>query len=155
MRRGLMGLIAVFSVTLGACQPSETFCRQRYDCQTELGIDYEDDYIEICKAQQDANQEILRASTESECTDLANAELALMTCLANPLLSCDEFADFTNHASSTVCREAHDFYRDALAAADEGRKCDGIDDDAPPEPGVDAGSSLDDAGPNDGPTAGT
>lgn len=116
----------------------EAACQKEYDCQAETGRALEDDYVAVCKARQEGYQNVLRQNAEQVCEDLANAELALQTCLENLLLTCEERASYDLDPDSEVCGSMRKMRDDALEAANFGLACDGVrDDEAPSESGAD------------------
>ncbi|HEY4220982.1 MAG TPA: hypothetical protein VGO62_06560 [Myxococcota bacterium] len=79
-------MIALVAGLAGACA-DQSFCAKKQQCNDKLN----DDDQAVCVAQADRNINMLRANSESECQDLANAELDLESCASS--LSCSDFND--------------------------------------------------------------
>ena len=121
MRR-LLVLLPVVVVAAAGCPATQAFCEKQFECKDELGLSLEDDFVDVCVAQTDGQLATLRANAEPECEDLANAQTALSACLIT--LDCDKIAD------DDECKEFREGLQDALDAADNGAKCDAIEDAA-------------------------
>ncbi|MBI1947748.1 MAG: hypothetical protein HYS27_18815 [Deltaproteobacteria bacterium] len=125
-----LGLTALWCA---GCNPAESICQKEYDCQDELGLTLEDDYVDVCAASRAGANNALRQSAEQECEDLANAQLAVATC--ESALSCEDLA--ASRAAmldeADKCKDLRQGAVDAAEAADGGATCDGIGD--PPAEG--------------------
>lgn len=119
MRR-LFLLLPVVVVAAAGCPATQAFCEKQFECQDDLGLKLEDDYVDVCVAQTDGNLAALRANAEPECEDLANAQVALAGCLLT--LDCDKIAD------EDECKDFRKGVADALDATDGGAACDAIED---------------------------
>jgi hypothetical protein len=121
MRRALFALsAAAVVVTAAGCPATQAFCEQQFKCREELGLELEDDFVDVCVAQTDGEQATLRANAEPECEDLANAQTALAACLQT--LDCDKIAD------EDECKDFRKGVADALDDTDGGAACDAIED---------------------------
>ena len=121
----LLGLVAV-----SGCNPAEAICQKEYDCQDELGMSLEDDYVEICAAGHEGTNNALRKSAEQECEDLANAQVALAGC--ESVLACEDLAKSRGAplTDDDNCKDLRQGAVDALTAAEGGATCDGVADAA-------------------------
>ena len=122
--------VAVFAAQ--SCSPAEGLCQKEFDCQAELELDLEDDYVAVCKAGLEGENNRLRQNAEKPCEDLANAAAALATCEA--VLGCADLAASRQEplSDNDKCKDLRQGVVDALDAADGGAACDAITD-APAE----------------------
>lgn len=111
---------------------AQQVCEKEFACQEELGIDYDDDYVDVCVATREGQDKVLRANAEPECRALADATSQLAACEA--VLSCEDLAASRAAAGADAdtdadkCKDLRKIYTDALADADLGLACDGIDE---------------------------
>lgn len=117
----LASVVAALSV---GCSSSQGVCQKQYDCQDELGLKLEDDYVEVCVAFNDGGQDGLRANAEKECTALADARAALNVCQG--ALSCEDYKKSVTEpgADGDPCKDLSKALVDAQK--DASNKCDGI-----------------------------
>ena len=113
---------------LGGCNPAEGLCQKEYDCQEELGLSLEDDYVAVCAAGHEGANRALRANAEKECEDLANAQVALAGC--ESVLDCETLAKSRGAplTDDDSCKDLRQSLVDALGEAEGGAACDGVDD---------------------------
>ena len=123
-------LLAATALGSVSCNPAESICQKEYDCQEELGMSLEDDYVDVCAASHGGQNNALRQNAEQECEDLANALLAVVTC--ESALSCEDLAASRGAplTDDDKCKDLRQGAVDALEAADAGAACDGVDHDA-------------------------
>ena len=122
-------LLAATALGSVSCNPAESICQKEYDCQEELGMSLEDDYVDVCAAARGGANNALRQNAEQECEDLANAQLAVVTC--ESALSCEDLAASraTPLTDDDKCKDLRQGAVDALEAAEGGATCDGVDHD--------------------------
>ena len=124
---GALGLSAFLSAS---CNPAEAICQKEYDCQDELGMSLEDDYVDVCQAGHQGENNALRQSAEQQCEDLANAMVAIATC--ESVLACEDLATSRGAplTDDDKCKDVRQGMVDALEAAGGGADCDGGADEA-------------------------
>ena len=125
-----MSLIAITGVALiQACSAYDGLCKKQFECQEELKLNLDDDFVDICAAQASGSEAVLRKSAEPECGKLADARLALVACQS--VLGCEDFAKSVQEAGSDddKCKDFSKGLTEAVEAADFGLACDGIEDD--------------------------
>lgn len=120
MRMRLFFVVSAVVVGASACPATQAFCEKEFECQDELGVEFEDDFVDVCVAQTDGQQAALRANAEPECEALANANQALAACLIT--LDCEKFVD------PDECKDFRKGQADALEDADGGAACDAVAD---------------------------
>lgn len=86
MLRSALFLSATLAIT--SCSPSEGYCAKSVECSDDSEEEKADDQA-ICAKQFDGLLGALRANTEPECSQLADALDAQNACKA--ALTCDEF----------------------------------------------------------------
>ena len=124
MQKLVVSSFALVAVLVSAGCPSiKELCQKEYDCQDELGVPLEDDYVAVCETATQGQLQALRKNAEQECEDLAGAEEALATCLLT--LDCEQFAEYRSNPTSDSCKEARENRMAKFEAAEFGAKCDG------------------------------
>lgn len=113
----------VLFATIVGCNPAEGVCQKEFDCQTELKLHLEDDYVAVCAAEKEGVNNALRKNAERECKDLADAQVTLATCEST--LSCADIAK-DRSGGDTLCKSSFDDLVKKTVAA--GTKCDAIVD---------------------------
>jgi hypothetical protein len=136
MRTFIIAASLALTAAIFGCNPAEGLCQKQFDCHEQLGLNLEDDYVEVCAAELEGQNNALRKNAEKECKDLADAQVALATCLST--LSCDDLKK-AQDGGDTLCKDVQKDFSDKNTAADNGAKCDGIDDDAGEGEGEGAG----------------
>lgn len=130
MNRIALAFAAGSFFALSACNAFEGSCQKQFECQDELGQSLEDDFVQVCSKTNDGLNQALRANAEKECTDLANAQVALAACLS--LLDCETLKKSVD-GEDDPCAAVRETVTDALTATNGGADCDGIADDQPGE----------------------
>lgn len=122
----LVSMMAFGLVAFGVgCPSGEAYCTKLYDCEEELGVDYEDDFPAVCNASFTGAQAALRENAEQECEDLANAQAAHVSCKAG--LECEDLKKAEGDLEAdTICKETGKALKEAIENADV--KCDAVAD---------------------------
>ena len=82
----VVAAVVVVAVVAAGCG-DQSFCAKRQECDSKLN----DDDEAVCVQTVDQGINMLRANHESECQELADAQLALFACSSG--LSCSDFKD--------------------------------------------------------------
>ena len=126
-----MILSAVLAVLTSCGFAAGQVCQKEFDCKTELGLNLQDDYVEVCTAEREGADAALRKNAEKECKDLSSAGGTLAACEAT--LSCADLVKSRGATDDTVCKEPRKSFNDAATAIATGNvSCDGT---SPPAAG--------------------
>ena len=112
---------------VAACNPAQGFCQKEFDCKDDLGLDLQDDFVAVCTAELEGENNALRQNAEKPCKDLADAEAAKATCLST--LSCDDLKKAVG-GEDTICKSVVDDFDTKLEAANGGLDCNGVNEPA-------------------------
>ena len=126
MKRILFGAAALLSLGT-SCNPAEGVCSKEFECQAELGLSLDDDYVAVCAATLEGQNNALRKNAEPQCEDLANAGVTLAIC--ESALGCDDLKKAREDPTGAgdLCSDPRKGVVDAFAAADSGLDCDGVE----------------------------
>ena len=113
--------VAAFAVS---CSPRGSVCQKEFDCQKELKVVFEDDYVQVCSATADGASKALQANAEKQCKDLDTAENVLAACELT--LDCAKLAAERSDPDSTDCKDQRKGVADAVQATIDEGGCTGI-----------------------------
>jgi hypothetical protein len=125
-----LALAAAALCSVVACNTFEGVCAKEFECQDELGKNLQDDFVKVCAKGADGANQALRENAEKECTDLANAQVALAVC--ESALDCATLAkarDNPGNESDDACAIVRKGVTDSLEATSNGADCTGIEAD--------------------------
>ena len=108
-----------------SCNPAQGACQKTFDCQDQLGLKLEDDFVGVCTAEFEGENNALRQNAEKQCKDLADAEVAVATCEGG--LGCDDLKKARN-GEETLCKKFEDDFQTALDATHGRADCDAVED---------------------------
>ncbi|MCP4503094.1 MAG: hypothetical protein GY822_24420 [Deltaproteobacteria bacterium] len=110
------GAVLLLSAGIG-CTPSSALCERKKECASDPPGE---DFVQICTISNDGRLRSLRANSEEECQELADAKVAFDACRA--ALEC---TDFNEGDLNDRCEDELDDYQDALGDADN--ECSALD----------------------------
>jgi hypothetical protein len=120
---------AMAALFAAGCNPAEGLCQKEFDCQEQLGLNLEDDYVAVCAASREGVNNALRKNAERTCKDLADAQVSSAVCQST--LSCDDLKKSRDNfgGDEDPCKDLNKGLVDALNATNNAADCDGIADD--------------------------
>lgn len=101
-----LAVVALLGAVSTGCSPARAHCQKREECTKDPKSE---DFVNVCTAEYEAEQERLRANEAEKCIVLANARDALAACQAS--LECIDFSERDNNSR---CEDEREAYREAL-----------------------------------------